>query len=130
MKLDQDQFETIVDAFQEAGFETRSYSGRCMYGAQCLGVDCDNPVRAVLKAVSALAENNEGSELCDLIALLEDARTDSMGRGSILYFPSIEWIEKEDAVLAGNPDGDEDDADRERDGDAAAPERFGFLNEA
>jgi hypothetical protein len=91
MNLSQEQFETIVDAFQEAGYEVHPYSGRCMYGAQCLGVDCDNPIRVVLKVVSALAENNEGSDLCELISLLEGAKTDSMGRGSILYFHDIEW---------------------------------------
>jgi hypothetical protein len=70
---------------QLRSYSGRSYSGRGMYGAVCVGLDCDN----VLEALGELAENTED---CTIIAhLLKTAYSDSMGRGQIVYWPDIEW---------------------------------------
>lgn len=79
----------LVQAVEEAEYETRSYSGRAMYGERCLGVDCDNPARAAVRIARALVSLCEGSELEEILEAMEDAKTDSMGRDAILYFPSI-----------------------------------------
>lgn len=54
------------------GFRPRSYSGRGMYGAECVGVSLDSPGDL----------DSEG---------LPRATQDSLGRGVILYWPGAKW---------------------------------------
>lgn len=58
------------------------YSGRAMYGRTCLGVVTDD-LREVFRFVVALADTD-----CDITD--ERICTDSMGRSSIYYWPSVE----------------------------------------
>lgn len=86
-------------AFADAGyFDARSYSGRNMYGRTCLGIDLDrgvNPMQAVLEAVSAFAIGyaDTPDEVAKFADLLSVVKTDSMGLGSIVYFPEVAWEE-------------------------------------
>jgi hypothetical protein len=71
----------------------RSYSGRCMYGRSCLGIDGDMSVimANLLSTAMELAANGQlhsfdRAEISDAIG---NMRTDSMGRGIIVYFPDI-----------------------------------------
>jgi hypothetical protein len=73
--------EQLCDALDEAGYDYRSYSGRGMFGAECVGVDLESDV-----------------DLWDLATALARAglnipapRTDSMGRDIIAYWPSAKW---------------------------------------
>ncbi|MEK7414226.1 MAG: hypothetical protein AAB263_13005 [Planctomycetota bacterium] len=47
------------------------YSGRGMFGAQCLGIVCDDPEDVIAEVG------------------VKGARTDSMGKSVIVYWPSI-----------------------------------------
>lgn len=80
----------------------RSYSGRFMYGKNCVGITTDNPVDCVLDIVSeyiALSDDDRqvyldgdtSFSLGDLIDALKDNRQDSMGRSQIIYWPNIDW---------------------------------------
>lgn len=96
-------FTIIKEAFEDAGHEVRSYSGRAMYGKECLGVTCSNPIRAVLETVAYLVENQgDSEEVTEAIdALARDPRTDSMGMAAIVYFPNIAWEEEDEEDEAG-----------------------------
>ena len=94
MKCSKEEFEKIVDALDMAGFDYRSYSGRGMYGEYCLGIDCDNVTKCIVDICIAIV-NDENTDPCDLMELLRDARSDSMGLGAIVYFPNIPWFDKE-----------------------------------
>jgi len=76
--------------------ELRSYSGRNMYGKQCLGIDMESMTDAFRFALSV--------DDSDLIWALSHPVFDNMGRGIIVYFPNVEAPEGID---------DEDDEDDE-----------------
>jgi hypothetical protein len=76
----------LQEAAEAAGLQLRSYSGRGMYGAVCVGLDCDN----VLEALGELTET-EVLDLSQVAHLLKTASSDSMGRGQIVYWPDIAW---------------------------------------
>lgn len=61
-------------AFRVGGDVRYDYSGRGMFGKQCLGIVCDNPQAAIEEAAS------RG---------LRGAEVDSMGRQSIVYWRSV-----------------------------------------
>lgn len=95
--------ETLKELIEDAEFETRSYSGRGMYGKECLGVvlEAGDEIAFGAKVVLAAVERNDDLEeddedrvdLDDLVGDIESASTDSLGRGTILYFPRIEFTE-------------------------------------
>jgi hypothetical protein len=61
------------------------YSGRAMYGSECLGIEMS--VEDVPMFFAAVAEAEEEGYEEDLMKLVGAARTDSMGRDVIVYFP-------------------------------------------
>ena len=76
-----DDVREIADEIEKAGYEPRAYSGRGMYGKQCLGVGLESD-----------------SDLWDLAWFMGSGgfdvgapRTDSLGRGIIAYWPSLKW---------------------------------------
>lgn len=79
-----------------AGVNTISYSGRGMYGKRCLAYTTDDysdtqfsPMMLGVEAVGII-----GYE--DAARMARNMRTDSMGLGQVIYFPSIEYDEDED----------------------------------
>jgi hypothetical protein len=101
----------LIGLIEEAGYEARSYSGRGMYGRQCVGAELERSMSAFTFALeltraaldSATSEDPAG-EVYELIDQLTQLRTssDSMGLDTILYFPDVKWEKPED-------DTDEDD---------------------
>lgn len=80
MKIDG---EELIDALRSAFAEPHSYSGRAMYGKECVSVHCDSD-----------------SDLWDLaVALTERGvkpggpRTEGLGRQIVAYWPAIAWPE-------------------------------------
>ena len=71
---------------QDAGYEARSYSGRGMYGKECVGVTCDNQVDLLFDMMDHASRTQ--------IKQLKGCKTDSMGRSIIVYWPSVEWGEE------------------------------------
>jgi hypothetical protein len=95
--LTTEQIETIQDLASEIdGAELRSYSGRGMYGKQCLGIDMDSMADAFRFALMIEDE--------DLTVALSNPCFDSMGLGIIVYFPNVEA-----------PEGIDDDEDDDED---------------
>lgn len=105
MELDS---KKLIEIIEDAGYETRSYSGRCMYGKNCVGVTLDcgqsafglaaDMAKAALEIpASGDAEKDleEGFELVSQLTGL-DVSSDSMGLGSIIYFEDFEWTQDED----------------------------------
>lgn len=92
------QADTITEAAYDADVEVRSYSGRAMFGATCLGIS--GTERNAAKFLVALAQ--EDGELAEL--LVKSLRTDTLGMGIITYFENVS--------SAGVAD-DEDDEDDE-----------------
>lgn len=91
--------------FEALGYETRSYSGRGMFGKSCLGVDLDEGVtlcEVFGRIISLITEpyqfgdefTPDDIELCG--KLIIGGRTDNMGLGTILYFPEVSYFDEDE----------------------------------
>jgi hypothetical protein len=75
-------------------FEPRPYSGRGMYGKECLGIDVPNGFDAgdlfaeIMFAGAIYSELGE-NDLIEIAKAFKNMSQDSLGRGTILHFPSI-----------------------------------------
>lgn len=88
----------FIEILSNSGFEPRSYSGRGMYGKACVGVDLDSSKSLFsvgMDVAYAIVDECEstGEDPADTLAEICNlrAREDSMGLGSIVYFPKLEW---------------------------------------
>ena len=88
----------VQQAITDAGFVPRDYSGRGMYGTYCLAIESDDdPCTTLLSIVGAFALLAETvDEVRELAEALKDCRTDTLGRGTIIYWPRIEWVDAEE----------------------------------
>jgi hypothetical protein len=75
---------TLIRAIENAGYEARSYTGRGMYGRQCVGVEIDRHGSEFMLGVRLGLTLGEDAE--DLSPV-----SDSMGLGLIVYFPKVAW---------------------------------------
>lgn len=74
-----EESKELIEALEEVGYDTRSYSGRAMYGKSCVAVTDSSPW-----------------ELARALSLdfdLSCPREDSLGLGNVLYWPSYPWPE-------------------------------------
>jgi hypothetical protein len=88
-----DQLDELRDAVSDVDGTLRPYSGRAMYGQECLGIDLDSEADAFRIALAI-----QSSDLADA---LSRPRYDSMGLGIIVYFPNV-------AVPEGVTDDDDE----------------------
>lgn len=79
---------TFTELLEAVGYTVRPYSGRSMYGRACPAIDVTPCIfaGAVLDYEGETRLNPD--ERAMLIRALRGAREDSMGRGSVLYFPT------------------------------------------
>jgi len=80
-----DDVTKFLDALEQAGYEPRSYSGRGMFGKQCVSVSGDDV--SAWEVARALWYNNFDEDDLDV----PEPRSDSLGLGIVLYWPSYEW---------------------------------------
>lgn len=78
--------ETLKEIIEAAGYDTRSYSGRGMFGRECLAVSIDV---SESEFFSDLIDVTDSSNIRIVSDAMRNVRTDSLGRGTILYFPSV-----------------------------------------
>lgn len=86
-KIDYARIEILAEM---AGYELRSYSGRGMYGKQCVAITTEN---GMLNTLADMAEECDSAEEAAL--LIRKCDHDSMGLGMVLYWPSIKWEKDE-----------------------------------
>lgn len=92
----------VLQEILEGEFEVRSYSGRGMYGRECLGVDVGRGELGELLAV--VVENVEEDDRYEVAQVLRGMATDSMGLGMIVYFPGVPFFDD------GSDDDEEDES--------------------
>ena len=77
---------TLVEALNTAGLKIRRYSGRYMYGKECVATSDDRPLQEILAdLIEAYSDNFECANA------IRAARTDDMGRGIVVYWPHVAW---------------------------------------
>lgn len=106
----------IRAAANDTDIEVRSYSGRAMYGKQCIAIVGE--MSQMLCLIASVIQNahteafeaalhadseDEKDEACELTGNVTDIidsileyRTDSMGLSTVLYWPHIEWVDDEE----------------------------------
>lgn len=97
--------KSLIDIFEEADYTPSSYSGRGMYGKQCFAITTDkyqSSVDAILDVVSSALESMEPEDVQKLIEMLKNACTESMGLGTVIYWPHIEWEEADQLESEGD----------------------------
>lgn len=83
-----------IDLLESIGEEPRAYSGRKMYGKQCVAVVPEERDAFSLGFDLANVAHEETNDPAFLDAVAETFRyvkTDSMGHGIVIYWPRIEW---------------------------------------
>lgn len=86
--------QLITERSHEDGPDhVRSYSGRAMYGKECLGIECGS-VSAFMVEILENADNMD--EVREIADALRNMRSDNMGLGMIVYFPGIPFVESEE----------------------------------
>lgn len=88
--LNKEDLNKINELFADIG-ATRSYSGRGMYGATCLGVSTDDTIGKFVADAIDQAELFD-VDLTALAWVFRRMRSDSLGLGSILYFPGVAYV--------------------------------------
>lgn len=78
----------FIEILEAAGYKPFSYSGRYMFGKQCVAIPLDNMggLFKLLLTIGRLSEEQDHNKLSNL-------RTDELGRGLVIYWPYIEWVE-------------------------------------
>lgn len=80
-------------------FEVREYSGRGMYGRHCLAVvtgrDSLHSFEVGVHLGKAASDSGRFDEIEDSIL---DMKEDSMGLGSVMYWPRVPYVSDEEAA--------------------------------
>lgn len=78
----------MLQTLMDAGYEPRAYSGRGMYGRQCISVTTGERVHSVLADIIACCEDVDAAS-----DMIRGASTDNMGLDHVIYWPSVTWPE-------------------------------------
>ncbi len=93
------EYQELIDTIELVGFKPKVYSGRGMYGKECLSIISANTDNVILNIISeALGKVNCGnsisvSDVQDLCEMLKGSKIDSMGKNKVIYWPNIPWEE-------------------------------------
>ena len=87
--------EKFLELIDNAGLTARSYSGRGMYGEECVAITTGGDNGSSEHAVVAVLIMEAVSDGCgdEMTKLMKSTRTDSMGRNSVMYWPTMKWPE-------------------------------------
>lgn len=90
-------FSTLVGIIEEAGYRAYSYSGRNMYGKQCVGFTVDRHI-GIFRAIADLIEaaqyiggEDDGMAVRHMLDIIRSTVTDDMGLDTVVYFPRVRW---------------------------------------
>lgn len=101
-KSDKHPLQSIIENTDHAD-DVRSYEGRGMYGRSCLGVVISCSLGEFFADVmSASLETHQAADAESFRGM----RTDSMGLGTVVYFPNVPFVGDDE-----DEDDNEDDAD-------------------
>lgn len=92
--LTDEQTDLLYEALEEASgglAHLMRYSGRHMYGRECLAIETEYPESTLMQLVfDLMADATEATaDLARLLAARHDVRSDSLGRGTVVYWPTI-----------------------------------------
>ena len=99
----------LQELLEPTQYICRSYSGRGMYGKECLGVtlqEGDSLGKFFGQVLDEIAAGSDEDEIEVIADDFHSMQTDSMGLGMIVYFPKVPFVD--DGVDREYSDEDED----------------------
>jgi len=107
--MNKELVKELFKIFKSAGLNPRSYSGRAMFGKECLAVVPDFETSAadvialfqehLLSDVMRDPQEFDYKKAAEFVAMLRESRQDSMGLGIVIYWPHIEWTWEDDKLM-------------------------------
>lgn len=86
----------LQDLLEHADYTCRSYSGRAMYGKTCLAVEIDGTMGMLISCVIQAVGDGVVPNYAEAAEAFMKMKTDSMGLGTIAYFPGIGYVGDEE----------------------------------
>lgn len=86
--------EMLNEALEDSNCHLEAYSGRGMNGKECPSFEVSNDENAfsiIAQAIAHVGQTYEPDDVQEVADLFNDCRTDSMGLGTVVYFPQIDW---------------------------------------
>jgi hypothetical protein len=95
--MEKSALQEILEGLQDyLSFEIREYSGRGMYGRTCLGVVTNpNSVHSFELAYQLGRAAREVGTFQDIEEAICPTQEDSMGLGSVIYWPRVPYVKDE-----------------------------------
>lgn len=86
-------FTDAIRVLEALGYEPRAYSGRGMYGKRCVAIELTDQAELWKLAVDigSTMEKVFSFSWSTITDIRRPPKIDSMGRGIVAYWPSIEW---------------------------------------
>lgn len=88
--------QQLIAAFADSEFSLYTYSGRGMYGEQCVAFDAPSLAEGFSHVTRMLGSAEVPIE--DIADLLEHAKHDSMGMDVVIYWPNLAWPKQPEMV--------------------------------
>jgi len=89
-----DNFTLLKELIEWIGLRPRNYSGRGMYGKECIACSPDSSESGFSAQMIESAIDKFGSDSVEVsiaIEMMKRTSTDSMGLGWVCYWPSVDW---------------------------------------
>jgi hypothetical protein len=82
--MDDARKQALFESIQNAGHDPAPYSGRGMYGKECLSFVTDSdPFRGLADIIEVM----NGLPATEIAAIVRGVKSDNMGLGTVLYWP-------------------------------------------
>lgn len=80
--------DLLKEAIENAGYQVYPYSGRMMFGKQCLAFSTnESPSAATAKIIVGIEDSELRHQIGDVMV---SALTDNLGKGTVIYLPRYE----------------------------------------
>lgn len=79
---------------EETDYNPRSYSGRGMYGEECLAVVTDDLGELLANVMDYAIDVLDDKDMHTLAESFRCMISDSMGMGTVYYFPDLKFVEE------------------------------------
>lgn len=83
--------EVMKEVCDELGIEYRPYSGRGMFGKKCFAITVDGSGLSEVADIAYECGRRDGDPY-----RFSYIKSDSLGLGTVIYWPGIEWEESEE----------------------------------